>query len=112
MTAVPDPTVTDRAVEAAAEALYDQLHSFVGIPVQRAWADSHPDEQQQWRDDVQPVLAAAVPVLLEALADETYRDAPAPMSEWSPEFLAGYVMGISDATDYIRSAAGRWDSDE
>jgi hypothetical protein len=125
---VTDRTVTDEAACAAAKALYDRLHAFVSIPARRAWEDSHPDEQQQWRDDVAPVLAAAAPVMFAALADEwddIRRIGGTPQRELSILEIERYSLvrravepdGVResmtkfDFAAWVRSAAGRWQPD-
>ena len=69
---MPDITIPDAAVEAAARLSREENP----IPRQKEWDAASPWIRQMWMDDVRPIIAAAAPHIAAQALEDLLTDAP------------------------------------
>lgn len=99
--------IPDRAVEAAAEAIYKYEEwsvDFKGVPYDNnpAWDTIGRHGQDRYRAEARAVLSAALPILREELAKQIEW---VPSSEAPDDYFRGYRGGMADAARIVRGDA-------
>ena len=105
--------ITDEMVETAARAEWDHYRPTLdGGP----WEDLTEAQRASWREGIEPVLAAALPLVTPAIKAEALREAADAWQwgEWSTitepakRPAVPSILGIANAvTDWIRARADR-----